>query len=350
MLLKMRISGQRPLLFKVLILGIFLVCSQILYPYAAPSSWASRSVIQLEFLGILKGQLADADKMQTQITREEFAEIAVQLYLYVKGSAFESLSTVNTFTDTKNPYVGAAYQLGIIKGFDVNTFGPKSLVTREQIATMLHREVMLLNLATTYGVSQEFVDQGKISGYAKESVAFSRYHQLIQGMSGNKFEPQGKATREQVYKIIEGIVTQFNLGVSKYDSFTGELNGYLVPSSAKTQLVLSERESTGIVLRIQSGPMPSQVLTPGINQSERSGLDIQRQWLEIYDILIQKWPYASVKRAIRDLKGQWSSTDLSYSSPRLVYIDAQGKLTTVKPVSKYIQIDYRGTATITIYK
>lgn len=318
--------------------------------YAAPSSWSARSVAQLQVLGILSGPLSNNNLMQQPITREEFAELAVNLYLYVTGEAFESLSTVNDFTDTTNPYVGAAFRLGIIKGFSETSFSPRSNVTREQIAAMLHREILLLGLAKEHKAQKPFADAKKISSYAIKSVEFCQYYQLIQGGPGNRFEPAGKATREQVFKIVEGIVTKFKRGISTYPAFTETLGLYKVPKSSATELVLSSAEDRGILIRIQSGPVQSGSGIDGTQTTDRPVIDINRQWLEIYDMLAPRWGHGVAIAVLMDMKSQWSIGELRYAGPRVVYFDKNGSLMTERPSGTCIQLAYSGAVTLTVYK
>ncbi len=318
--------------------------------WAEPSLWAKRSVVQLEILGILSGALAEDSLMKQPINRETFAELAVKLYLFSTGLAFESLSKVHDFKDTTNPYVGAAFRLGIIKGFSETQFSPKAPVTREQIAAMLHREVVLLGLATTHKAGTPFADASKISAYARQSIAFAQYHQLIQGVSGNRFDPQGKATREQVYKIAEGIVTKFGLGISTYPAFTSTLGVYKVPKSQSTQLVLSEAQDRGISLRIQSGPVQSGVAIQGTTTTNRPNMEIERQWMEIFDILSPQWGYQTSRKVVLDLKEQWLGGEMRYAGPRVIYITKDGVATSDKPVGASIQLAYNGAVTVTVYK
>lgn len=46
-----------------------------------------------------------------------------------------------------------------------------------------------------------FSDDGEISAYAKNAVAFMTEKGIIGGMGNNKFEPKGDATVEQALKI-----------------------------------------------------------------------------------------------------------------------------------------------------
>lgn len=318
-------------------LVVTLLISQ--FSFALPSNWSARQVVKLKLQEILVGPLAQDVAMQQPITREEFAEIAVRLYLHTTNTVLESLPQTHSFTDTTNPYVGAAYRLEIVKGVGPTKFDPKAVVDREQIATMLFRELTILNLSTAVKPGTPFADAKAISSWAKDGVDFSRDQGLVQGVGQNRFAPQEKATREQVYKIIESILSKYDFGITEHVGFTQTINGYVVPKSTDTQLVISEKKQQGIALRIQSGMVPG----------DRSTLNISKQWLEIYDILSVKWGYLPASRAVLDMQNQWQTTNLNYGTYRDVYILKSGGVQTTKPTQKpYIHLNYRSILTLEI--
>ena len=205
-------------------------------------------------------------------------------------------------------------------------------------------------MASTHQAGVPFVDAKKITPYAKASVEFAQHHQLINGLAGNRFDPQGKATREQVYKIVEGIVTRFKVGISTYPTFGATMGVYKVPASKSTQLVLSSAIDRGIELRIQSGPVQSGVALDGTQVTSRPNMDIQRQWMEVFDILQPVFGYKISKIVVLDLKAQWLGGELRYAGPRVVYITKDGRLVLEKPMGPSIQLAYNGAVTLTIYK
>lgn len=318
-------------------LVVALLISQL--SFALPSDWSSRPVVKLKLQEILVGPLAQDVAMQQPITREEFAEIAVRLYLHTTNSVLESLPQTHDFLDTTNPYVGAAYRLGIVKGVGATKFDPKAVVDREQIATMLFRELTILNLSTAVKPGTPFADAKAISSWAKDGVDFSRDQGLVQGVGQNRFAPQEKATREQVYKIVESILSKYGFGIAEHVAFSNNVNGYLVPKSSDSQLIISEKKQQGIALRIQSGIVPA----------DRSALNMPKQWLEVYDILRSKWGYLAASRAVLDMQNQWQTTNLNYGTPREVYILSSGAIQNTKPIQKpYLHLNYRSVLTLEI--
>ena len=107
----------------------------------------------------------------------------------------------NPFTDTDDPIVVKAYGIGITKGMSDTTFEPDTLITREQMATMLTRALAEAKetLNTTVDMSKvtKFADDENISSWAKDSVYFMSSVELIKGVGENKFDPKANASREQ---------------------------------------------------------------------------------------------------------------------------------------------------------
>lgn len=107
--------------------------------YSNASNWAKEELDKATEYGLIPDSLKGAD-MTKPITREEFAELVVKLYEKTTLIAAVAASP-NPFTDTKNPEILKAYQLGITTGTSKTTFAPKELTNREQVATMLSRAI-----------------------------------------------------------------------------------------------------------------------------------------------------------------------------------------------------------------
>ena len=142
------------------------------------------------------------DDFTRNITREEFAAVSVKLYEALTERESKVIA-VNPFVDTDSEYVLKAYRLGITKGTSENTFDPYADITREQMATMLTRTIDKAKINTTINIESiaRFIDDEKISDWAKESVYYMANKEIILGMGDNNFEPQGKASIEQALLV-----------------------------------------------------------------------------------------------------------------------------------------------------
>jgi len=103
---------------------------------------------------------------------------------------------------------------GIVTGTGNETFEPEGNVTREQMAVFLYRYAKLYNFTDgNYDEAAllDFTDNGKISPWAKEAMAWAVQNGLITGRTGNALYPQDSAKRCEVATII----TRFETSCSK---------------------------------------------------------------------------------------------------------------------------------------
>lgn len=180
--------------------------------YSGASNWAKSELQKANDLGLIPGILKGAD-MTKPITREEFAELAVLLYEKVSDKKSKPFSP-NPFTDTTNPQVLKAYNLGITTGTSQTTFSPKVLINREQCAAMLFRAIKAINPKGDYSIAsvKDFPDQKYISAYAVEATKYMSKTGIIAGDAKGNFMPKattpaqeaagyGMATREQAIAL-----------------------------------------------------------------------------------------------------------------------------------------------------
>jgi len=171
--------------------------------------WALPELAQAAALGLIPDCLNGAD-LTLPITRAEFAAVSVKVYESLSGTKAAPIA-VNPFTDTKDPEVLKAYNVGITNGTSDTTFAPNELLNREQAATMLtrvYKKVTLSGwtLATDgdyaaqfrgmFTAPAAFADDERISGWAKDSVYFMASKEIIRGIGDNTFAPRAVTERE----------------------------------------------------------------------------------------------------------------------------------------------------------
>ena len=181
------------------------------YTLDTPSSWARSEVERAYAYGLVPQSYMNS--FTNYITREEFCVLTMEfLKTYEKKSIETMLSEKgkyidpNTFTDTNNPTILAAYELGIIKGKGNAIFDPVGEITREQAAIMLGRLANLVGITpNTTGV--DFPDSDKFI-HGVEGLTAARYisscidnrdTRVMQGHANGNFDPVGYYTREQSY-------------------------------------------------------------------------------------------------------------------------------------------------------
>lgn len=197
---------------------------------AIGSGWASSVLAEADAMGLIPDCLVGADLTQ-QITRREFAAVAVKIYESLSGEP-AAAAEVNPFTDCSDPEVLKAFNIGITNGTAADQFSPDVVLNREQLATMLTRIYKKVAISgwtletdgsfdaqfkAMFTMPESFADDASISAFAKDSVYFMKAQGIIDGVGSNMFAPKhgttadeaasyGLATREQALKIAVGMV------------------------------------------------------------------------------------------------------------------------------------------------
>lgn len=164
--------------------------------YSDASTWAEPELKKANELGLIPDILKGAD-MTMPITREEFCELAVLLYEKVTETVAAPASP-NPFADTTNSQILKAYALGITTGTSATTFSPKTLINREQCATMLFRAIKAIAPNADYSVAgvKDFPDQKDISSWAVDGTKYMSKLGIIKGDDAGNFMPKATTTAQ----------------------------------------------------------------------------------------------------------------------------------------------------------
>lgn len=92
--------------------------------------------------------------------------------------------------------------VGVMTGYGNNTFGPDDTITREQLAKVLHKYTMYLDIPMA-GILDKYTDKGNISSWALEGMSWAASEGLITGTSSKTISPKSDADRAQLATIIK---------------------------------------------------------------------------------------------------------------------------------------------------
>lgn len=165
---------------------------------AQVDGWAKDQVNEAIASGLVAAGLGE--DYRVKITRAQFAATTVKLYEAMSGEKVPAAAE-NPFTDTSDPVILQAAELGFVYGITEDNFAPDSLVTREQAATMLSRIYTKLGGEIPQVTATSFTDDGGISSYAKSSVAFMAEKGIVSGKGENRFDPGGSASVQEALSI-----------------------------------------------------------------------------------------------------------------------------------------------------
>ena len=165
--------------------------------------WAAKSVDFVGALGIMNGIGDDKFAPDSHLTR---AMLVTMLY---RADGEPEVETVNSFGDIKENawYEKAvlwAKENGIVNGVTETEFSPDSDITREQIATIMHRYAKYKGDDVESGKNTNILsynDSDSISDYAKASLQWATGIGLINGKTESTLNPLDNATRAEAATI-----------------------------------------------------------------------------------------------------------------------------------------------------
>ncbi len=122
---------------------------------------------------------------------------------------------VNPFKDVVEGqwyYEGVKFasQKGLFNGTAADTFSPNDPMTRGMLVTVLWR----LDGKTAPKAAASFTDVDAKAYYA-EAVAWASENGVVNGIGNNRFDPEGKVTREQIAAILYRYAEKKGIDVSK---------------------------------------------------------------------------------------------------------------------------------------
>lgn len=163
--------------------------------YEGAAGWATTELDKAAEYELITDRIKG--NMSEKVTREEFAEIAVKLYEKYTGIT-ASVGTAG-FTDTTNPEILKAANLGLVSGTGNNKYTPQRLVSRMEMTTILLRALKVMKPAGDFSATgvPKFVDDSLIQPWAVNGVYFCAKAQIVKGLGNNRFDPVGSSTRQE---------------------------------------------------------------------------------------------------------------------------------------------------------
>ncbi len=179
-----------------MLLGILAIPIVPAAAYENASDWAKPNLDEAVMLELLPEILQDAD-MQVDITRREICYLATVAYEKLTGNS-PTPNLTDYFTDTDDPLICAAYEIGIVNGYDDGTFRPEELLTRQEFFMILANLNRSLNkpVNLTKDYLEEFSDRADLGDWAEEAAQEMVGLGVVTGVNGALL-PLGQATRQE---------------------------------------------------------------------------------------------------------------------------------------------------------
>lgn len=177
------------------------------------SEWAVPGYQSASEAGLVSYSVV-SNNLKSSITREEFCELAMNLYKKLTDERLPEYLP-SPFEDTDSLAVAQAYNYGIVNGTSDTTFTPDRLVTREEMAKMivatLTASEIVFNIADGADMAyvSAFEDGGQVSAWAMSSVNTALNYGLLTGISDTELSPVGATSREQAIVSINRTYEKF---------------------------------------------------------------------------------------------------------------------------------------------
>jgi hypothetical protein len=141
------------------------------------------------------------------VTRAEIAAMLVRaLGLDAQGDAsFADVAASSSHADA----VGAAYEAGLVSGYEDGTFRPERLVTRQELALLLQRAMASFGDAPNADPAStlaRFADRADIAAWAVEAVAAATAAGITLADDAGAFSPTKHATRAEAAAMLERLL------------------------------------------------------------------------------------------------------------------------------------------------
>ncbi|UVI30817.1 S-layer homology domain-containing protein [Paenibacillus spongiae] len=265
-------KGSLCLTISIAIIVIFAFPGSTYAANEPPSYWAVKDIQEAKESRIAPGWVEG--HYRGAITRAQFSEMIVLLYEAVTGRELPDPGS-NPFRDTRNYYVGQAYELGVIKGTSRNTFSPSAPISREQLAVMVYNMLIKAGFRDKLQTSgiPTFADSKKIAAWSEDAVGILAASGLMQGSEYKNnvwFMPKQTTSIEQAIVLVNRINKQYGTFFVK--------NEYDLLEAVETgvSFVILDEQTKQIYAKAQS--VLTDIIKPGMSDYEKE--------LAIHDYLV----------------------------------------------------------------
>ncbi len=171
----------------------------------APDAWYKDAIQYAYDNGLMTGVSATEFDPEATTTRAMIVSILARLenVTTAEAAGFADVDDNDWYATAVN----WAANVGVVNGYEDNTFKPNTAITREQLAAIL------MNYAAYKGedVSNRadltsYTDQP--STWAEEAISWSVAEGLLTGVTADTLQPQGAATRAQVAAILQRFLSE----------------------------------------------------------------------------------------------------------------------------------------------
>ncbi|GBG09990.1 hypothetical protein PAT3040_04674 [Paenibacillus agaridevorans] len=164
--------------------------------------WAEDSIHKAVAEGLVRGYEDFTFRPDRPVTREEFLVLLARAVQPEQSDEAAAFADAYEISEWAKQAVTLAAQAGWVKGYKDGTIRPRDLMTRTELAVLLTRLPRKTASAESRADSRTFADDSLIAAWAKPAVYKAVQDQLLEGGSGNRFEPIRAVTRAEAVVVL----------------------------------------------------------------------------------------------------------------------------------------------------
>ncbi|WP_171650279.1 S-layer homology domain-containing protein [Paenibacillus foliorum] len=171
--------------------------------------WAKDEIERMANKFIVQGVSKEEFQPDQAVTRAEFAA------LIARSMGLKPVSpSKNIFNDIRSGdwfegQVYAAAEVGIVSGYDDQTFRPNQQISRQEMAVMIYRAMKFAGFddSSKAGQNVVFADENLFENWAKEAISVMANKKIVEGVASGKYDPTATATRAQSSVILSRMLS-----------------------------------------------------------------------------------------------------------------------------------------------
>jgi 2',3'-cyclic-nucleotide 2'-phosphodiesterase (5'-nucleotidase family)/predicted extracellular nuclease len=166
--------------------------------------WAAESISEAVEAGIVNGYEDGTFRPDAQATRAEFVTMVGRALQLDDGSgAALDFADADSVPAWAQAFFARLIEEQVITGYEDGTLRPANPLTRTEMTVIL---VRALGIEIDPDATTSFADASDIQPWARPYIAAAADAGLVEGVGGNRFAPESKATRAEVVTLLLSVL------------------------------------------------------------------------------------------------------------------------------------------------